>query len=198
MIARAPLLLALSIAVTACWTMQEAYPGTDTETGPDSDTDTDSDTDCSDLPEHCCSADCPCVDDYMQCVPGTLDDDGPAGVCKEYILDACWTNADCWDGVACIGAFVCPCYWDCSEEDNPGWCSTGSASCCQDSNECLSGEVCLPMPVEFTDTCHAILDWPYCWTDDDCDGAAVCDGAMLCSCEVDCLSQPGTCSDYWD
>lgn len=207
------------LVCSACWTMQDIVELTDTDTGPDSDSDSDSDSDtdtgpdsdtdsdsdsdtdtgppCEDLPGYCCSAACPCDDDWMQCVPGT-DDEGPVGVCKEYILDACWTNDDCWDGTACIGVFVCPCYWDCAVEDSPGWCTTGSGSCCDDPGDCLNGEICLPMPLEFQDTCHAVLDWPYCWTDDDCPvDDAVCENAMLCSCMQDCMSQPGTCSDYW-
>jgi len=42
------------------------------------------------------------------------------------------------------------------------------------------------------DTCHAVLDFPYCWDDDDCTGGT-CHGAMICSCMVDCMSNPGIC-----
>jgi hypothetical protein len=172
--------------------------GSDTDTDIDTDTDTDTETDCLDLPDHCCSAECQCEDDWQVCVPGT-GDDGQAGVCKDLILDACWTQAECWPGVGCIGVFVCPCFEDCTEDDSYGWCSAGSGGCCEDPGDCLNGEICLEMPVEFTDTCHADLDWPYCWTDGDCAiGDATCQGELLCSCTMDCMSQPGMCSDYED
>jgi hypothetical protein len=48
-----------------------------------------------------------------------------------------------------------------------------------------------------TDTCHAVLDPPYCWNDDDCDADDFgnCVGFTICACDYDCLSEVGIC-DY--
>jgi len=161
----------------------------------DSDGDTDADTDpisCDEVPSYCCTEECPCADGGQRCVitySGGVEDD--RGVCKpEYDGEECWSWSDCGDGQLCIGYFACPCDMDCSWE-GPGVCGPASGACCEDSTvACADGYTCLVM--DGTDTCHGIIDYPQCWTDDDCWGGT-CEGELLCPCDVDCMSVAGLC-----
>ena len=123
------------------------------------------------------------------------------GVCKEPTPDGgvCWTVADCWISEhVCMGAFVCGCNMDCTQQDSMGYCAAGTAGSCDTSsgNSSDEGYNCMPFFDGF-DVCHAVLnDNLQCWTDDDCaGGAGNCVGAQLCSCNENCISVVGFC-DY--
>lgn len=62
----------------------------------------------------CCMSDIDCGDKvYFPCVNG---------VCKQPVLDGCWSTSECGPGTSCIDAFVCPCGESCDTEDVPGYC----------------------------------------------------------------------------
>jgi uncharacterized protein YceK len=63
----------------------------------------------------CCATDMDCGDlVFAPCVEG---------VCKQAIGGGqCWSDAECPAGTSCVGAFVCPCGYDCDQEDHPGSC----------------------------------------------------------------------------
>jgi hypothetical protein len=169
----------------------------DTDTDVDTDVDTDSDTEsCAEVQPNCCTAECPCPDAEDRCV---YTFDGAAmdtyGVCKpETSGGECWITDDCADGEFCAGVSVCPCDMDCDWE-GPGICSPVSGACCTDAPmDCPDDYFCLAL--EGTDTCHGVLTYPQCWTDEECFGAAPCADEVLCACDVDCVSVPGTCWMY--
>jgi hypothetical protein len=120
------------------------------------------------------------------------------GVCKGFGVPepgTCWNEGDCAYGEYCAGVQLCPCDADCDMEDTKGTCMPTSGDCCFTAKipipaECGPGQFC--MSVDGGDTCHAYLDQPYCWNDDDCSGG-VCEGAEICSCNANCISQPGFC-----
>ncbi|MBW2278723.1 MAG: hypothetical protein JRF63_14625, partial [Deltaproteobacteria bacterium] len=165
----------------------------------DTDTDTDTDTGCGDVPEFCCNEDCPCGDVDARCIyPLGLSENG---VCKDPPLNdgECWGPHDCEYGEVCDGAVVCACDYECFVEDSPGTCIWGGGTCCSNSDPpdpCASGYFC--MELGGTDTCHAEIEHPACWTDDDCDADDFgnCVGAAICPCDYDCLSEVGIC-DYF-
>ena len=51
------------------------------------------------------------------------------------------------------------------------------------------------MELDDGDTCHGQLEFPACWTDEDCDGGN-CIDPWPCSCNAYCVGEPGTC-DNW-
>lgn len=62
----------------------------------------------------CCQEDLDCGDfTHVPCVNN---------VCKQPVLDKCWTSAECPAGTVCVGASVCPCLADCDGPDQPGDC----------------------------------------------------------------------------
>ena len=165
----------------------------DADADADSDVDTDADADpCSDVPSGCCSEACPCAKGGDRCVAtyeGAVRDTW--GVCKpEKSGPECWTYSDCTDREFCAGVVVCPCGELCTWE-SPGTCSPVSGACCDSTKACPDHYFCLEFPG--SDTCHGLLGYPQCWTDVDCFGGT-CEGELLCSCDMNCISRPGTCS----
>lgn len=63
---------------------------------------------------NCCVTDMDCGDFvFVPCVEG---------VCKTPVGGGqCWSDAECPSG-SCLGAFVCPCGFDCNQPDKPGFC----------------------------------------------------------------------------
>jgi len=177
---------------------------TDTDTDVDADTDSDTGTDtgtdtvvCDELPFACCSAGCPCENDSYHCV----FPQGPeeVGVCKpEAGVGMCWEQPECDESEYCKFPFVCPCDWDCTEPDMLGQCLETSSACCDNVGPAICSVHYFCMELGDHDTCHVMVDFPHCWTDEDCGESATCDGAMICNCDEDCLSQVGLCSNAWD
>ncbi len=147
---------------------------------------------CAAVPAGCCDPACPCADSAAQCL---LSPGESQGVCKVVDLaeGECWHTGDCGDWQACYDVVLCPCGAGCPEADAPGTCRQASGDCCaDDASVCGDGMFCMPFDGG-SDTCHAVLNPPYCWDDAGCSDGATCEGAMLCSCDVDCMSQPGRC-----
>ena len=68
--------------------------------------------------------------------------------------------------------------------------------CCDPTlgNEACEGLlICLEVPGG-TPTCHQPAGNAVCNMDADCGVGGVCEGVQLCDCQVDCMTQMGTCS----
>jgi hypothetical protein len=171
---------------------------TDSDTDSDTDTDADADTDtftCDELPAYCCAPDCPCADGDNICLPTHWSGEDGAGECQIPAGEGeCWTTADCELGDFCAGAFVCGCYTDCSWEGT-GVCAPSATGCCNGDEDCDDDYFCLPFEDVDPSTCHGILEFPACWSDEECGGGA-CIGAEPCPCDAYCVGQPGHC-DNW-
>jgi len=176
----------------------DADSDVDSDTDVDTDADTDSDTDpieCDELPSYCCAPHCPCEDDAYVCVPTSWSGEDGAGVCHMPAPEGeCWTTDECETGEFCAGAFVCGCWMDCDWEGT-GTCAPSAAGCCDTNDDCNENYFCMELD-EGTDTCHGALQFPACWTDDDCDGGN-CIDAWPCPCDAYCIGEPGRC-DNWD
>lgn len=71
---------------------------------------------CAPSPD-CCTKDIDCGDKKLTpCVNG---------VCKEPVMDACWSDVECPPGMVCQGAAVCGCGFACVLPDIPGMCVPG-------------------------------------------------------------------------
>ena len=195
--------LAALAAASACRSV--GAPGTsgggDADTDTDIDTDTDSTTgevDCGEIPDPCCAEGCPCdgVDEDCIFPDPSWDVDEDLGVCKgDPPPGECWSEDDCGAGTYCAGDVVCPCDLDCYYEGT-GICIGISAGCCDNASDvpCDEDQICVEMG-ELTDTCHPVLDYPLCWTDEDCQNGP-CVEEILCPCDDDdCESVPGLCAD---
>jgi hypothetical protein len=170
----------------------------DSDADGDSDTDSDSDTDtgpidCDQLPEYCCSTECPCEDDAYVCTPANNSWQSGLGACLiSAASDECWTVLDCEMGEFCAGAFVCGCDELC-EWEGTGSCSISATGCCDNDDDCENDYFC--MEAEGVKTCHGVLQFPACWSDDDC-GGGHCVDPMPCPCNAFCIGEPGLC-DNW-
>jgi len=177
----------------------DADGDTDGDADAEADAETDADEDlCGAIHTGCCSGTCHCTEG--DCVQ--RNGIGPPGVCKTPDLGGgCWQDSDCGFAEVCQGANVCPCGASCYVADSPGTCvpsercagSGGPPYCIGDA--CPEGYFCMELGAD--DTCHAVVTFPSCWTDDDCDGG-LCSGADICNCGVFCLSTPGICSFLGD
>jgi len=192
--------LAALAATTGCRNVGKGGAG-----GGDADTDTDTDTDsstgevdCEEIPDYCCAEGCPCGEVEEDCIfpDASWDVDEDIGVCKgEPPSGECWSDDDCGAGTYCAGESVCPCSMECYAEWT-GICIGISAGCCDNQADvpCEEDQICIEMG-ELTDTCHPALDYPLCWTDDDCQNGP-CVEETLCPCDDDdCESVPGLCAD---
>jgi len=174
---------------------------TDSDADADADSDSDADTDtvdCDELPQYCCAPGCPCQDDGGECVPthwsGEAGMEHGIGVCQVPAEPGeCWTAAECAPYEFCAGVFVCGCFMDC-EWEGTGTCATATAGCCDGDGDCGDSYFCMDLPT--MDTCHGRLEFPSCWTDEDC-GSGTCTGASPCPCDANCIGEPGWC-DNWD
>ena len=68
--------------------------------------------------------------------------------------------------------------------------------CCDPAagaNACEGSLICLDVP-NGTPTCHQPAGNAICNVDEDCGVGGVCEGVSLCDCEVDCMTEMGTCA----
>ena len=80
---------------------------------------------CAPAGQGCCGANSDCGG-LQECAGASCASGKGNGVCKARPSAAsgnCWTNADCPNGGACIGAVVCPCNVQCLVADQPGNCA---------------------------------------------------------------------------
>jgi len=210
------LLGALLLCAAGCWHVGERGGGagdggggdgdTDSDTDVDTDADGDSDTDadgdgdtdlpCEEVPTWCCSSNCQCQDEGALCVPGDPGFEPWLGSCHMPADPGeCWHPSECEVGEFCAAPMACDCNMDCDWE-GPGECLPSTAGCCESDAMCPDDYVCLA--TESVPTCHGVLTYPECWTDDQCpDGECV--GAELCPCDAFCIGETGLCtSPYWD
>lgn len=170
---------------------------TDTDVDADTDADTDVDTDtftCDELPSYCCALECPCESEGTVCMPTNWSGDDGKGECVVPADEGeCWITEECELGDFCAGAFVCGCDMDCSWEGT-GVCATSAMGCCDDESDCDDHYFCMELD-DGPKTCHGALQFPACWTDDDCGGGS-CVGAEPCPCDAYCIGQPGHCNNW--
>jgi hypothetical protein len=175
----------------------DADSDADTDADSDADSDSDVDTDtftCDELPVYCCAPSCPCLANGTACMPTHFSGEDGKGEC---VIPAgegeCWITAECELGDFCAGAFVCGCDMDCSWEGT-GVCATSAANCCDGDEDCADDYFCMELD-DGPATCHGALQFPACWTDEEC-GSGACVGAEPCPCDAYCVGQPGHC-DNW-
>lgn len=153
---------------------------------------------------HCVSSDYPCCQGDASCLPGEdcqllaiSDPSTESSKCLPELYNTdgqgeCWSSADCSIGASCIGAMVCPCEAQCDMIDQKGTCQSDIWECCHWDEECYP-ERCIGGSMGAGGTCMSASGDLDCFDDSDCSQDTWCWGAQICSCDMNCLSAPGTC-----
>lgn len=65
--------------------------------------------------------------------------------------------------------------------------------CCQDDDECPGDKLCIGGEFESGGICLPEPSGDDCFSQKDCPAKHFCWGATICSCDMNCISEPGTC-----